>query len=126
MHHFSLFPHQIISFPYLGEVKIMRLPSKEAVGIRYTGWAALGRDPQEDTLEYTCPYCGERGVKAARRTPDQYHFMDGFLQDVQGEMAACHSCRHSLRIAPVVLLHDQDEKRRFEGMFSDDLVPSKN
>jgi hypothetical protein len=26
----------------------------------------------------------------------------------------------------VVLLHDQDEKRRFEGVFSDDLVPSKN
>jgi hypothetical protein len=52
--------------------------------------------------------------------------MDGFLQDLQGEMAACHSCRHSLRIAPVVLLHDQDEKRRFEGMFSEDLVPSRN
>src|ERR1700722_15118715 len=80
----------------------MRLPSKEAVGVRYTGWAALGRDPQEDTLEYTCPYCGEHGEKAARRTPDQYHFTDGFLQDLQGEMAACHSCRHSLRIAPVV------------------------
>jgi hypothetical protein len=105
---------------------IMRLPSKEAVGIRYTGWAALGRDPQEDTLEYTCPYCGAHGEKAARRTPDQYHFTDGFLQDLQGEMAACHSCRHSLRIAPVVLLHDQDEKRRFEGVFSDDLVASKN
>jgi hypothetical protein len=104
----------------------MRLPSKEAVGVRYTGWAALGRDPQEDTLEYTCPYCGEHGEKAARRTPDQYHFTDGFLQDLQGEMAACHSCRHSLRIAPVVLLHDQDEKRRFEGVFSDDLVVSKN
>jgi hypothetical protein len=106
---------------------IMRLPSsKEAVGIRYTGWAALGRDPQEDTLKYTCPYCGEHGEKAARRAPDQYHFTDGFLQDLQGEMAACRSCRHSLRIAPVVLLHDQDEKRRFEGVFSDDLVPSKN
>jgi hypothetical protein len=104
----------------------MRLPSKEAVGVRYTGWAALGRDPQEDTLEYACPYCGAHGVKAARRTPDQYHFTDGFLQDLQGEMAACHSCRHSLRIAPVVLLHDQDEKRRFEGVFSDDLVPSRN
>jgi hypothetical protein len=118
---------QIEFFGFEGEVKIMRLPSsKEAVGIRYTGWAALGRDPQEDTLEYTCPYCGERGAKAARRTPDQYHFTDGFLQDLQGEMAACRSCRHSLRIAPVVLLHDQDEKRRFEGVFSDDLIPSKN
>ncbi len=65
-------------------------------------------------------------MKAARRTPDQYHFTDGFLQDLQGEMAACRSCRHSLRIVPVVMLHDQDEKRRFEGMFSDFLVTSRN
>ena len=91
--------------------------SEEAVGVRYTGWAALGRDPQEDTLEYNCPYCGEHGMKAARRTRDQYHFTDGFLQDLQGEMAACHSCWHPLRIAPVVMVHDQDEKRRFEGSF---------
>jgi len=104
----------------------MSLHSKEAVGVRYTGWAALDRDPQEDVVEYHCPYCGEPGIKSARRTRDQYHFTDGFLQDLQGEMAACHSCRHSLRIAPVVLLHDQDEKRRFEGVFSDDLVASKN
>jgi hypothetical protein len=41
-------------------------------------------------------------------------------------MAACHSCRHSLRIAPVVMLHDQDEKRRFEAVFSDFLVVSRN
>jgi hypothetical protein len=126
MHQFLMFVHHIRSFHILARYMIMRLPSKEAVGIRYTGWAALGRDPQEDTLEYTCPYCGAHGEKAARRTPDQYHFTDGFLQDLQGEMAACHSCRHSLRIAPVVLLHDQDEKRRFEGVFSDDLVASKN
>jgi hypothetical protein len=65
-------------------------------------------------------------VKAARRTPDQYHFTDGFLQDLQGEMAACRACRHALRIAPVVLLHDQDEKRRFEGVFSNDLIPIGN
>src|SRR3979490_1428259 len=80
--------------------KVMSLHSKEAVGVRYTGWAALDRDPQEDFVEYNCPYCGERGMKSARRTRDQYHFTDGFLQDLQGEMAACHSCRHSLRIAP--------------------------
>jgi len=30
----------------------MSLPSKEAVGVRYTGWAALDRDPQEDLVEY--------------------------------------------------------------------------
>ena len=88
----------------------MSLHSKEAVGVRYTGWAALGRDPQEDTVEYNCPYCGERGMKTARRTHDQYHFTDGFLQDLQGEMAACRACRHSLRSAPVVMLHDHDER----------------
>ena len=129
MHRFLMFMHLICRFYILGSnvrYKVMRLPSKEAVGVRYTGWAALGRDPQEDTLEYTCPYCGAHGVKAARRTPDQYHFTDGFLQDLHGEMAACRSCRHSLRIAPVVLLHDQDEKRRFEGVFSDELIFSKN
>src|SRR5258706_15658396 len=101
----------------------MSLHSKEAVGVRYTGWAALDRDPQEDLLEYNCPYCGERGMKSARRTHDQYHFTDGFLQDLQGEMAACHSCRHSLRIAPVVMLHDRDEKRRLEAALSPFLPP---
>ena len=115
-----------MQFAYFGEVQNHASSFERGCWGPVYRWAALGRDPQEDTLEYTCPYCGERGVKAARRTPDQYHFTDGFLQDLQGEMAACHSCRHSLRIAPVVLLHDQDEKRRFEGVFSDDLVPSKN
>ena len=104
----------------------MSVTSKEAVGVRYTGWAALDRDPQEDLVEYNCPYCGKHGIKSARRTHDQYHFTDGFLQDLQGEMAACHSCRHSLRIVPVVMLHDQDEKRRFEAVFSDVLVASRN
>ncbi len=86
----------------------------------------LVRGEEEDLLEYNCPYCGERGMKSARRTHDQYHFTDGFLQDLQGEMAACHSCRHPLRIAPVVMLHDRDEKRRFEAVFSDFLVASRN
>jgi hypothetical protein len=129
VHHFADFPHlmDIIGlFWARREGIVMSLHSKEAVGVRYTGWAALDRDPQEDLVEYNCPYCGERGVKAARRTHDQYHFTDGFLQDLQGEMAACHTCRHSLRIAPVVMLHDQDEKRRFEAVFSDFLVASRN
>src|ERR1700687_3268240 len=104
----------------------MSLHSKEAVGVRYTGWAALDRDPQEDFVEYNCPSFREPRIKPPRPTHDQYHFTDGFYQELQGEMAACHSCRHSLRIAPVVMLHDQDEKRRFEGVFSDDLVASKN
>ncbi len=104
----------------------MRVQSKEAIGVRYTGWAALDRDPQEDVLEFTCPYCGQRGIKAARRTHAEYHFTDGFLQDLQGEMAVCRSCKHSLRVAPVVMLHDKDEKRRFEAVFSAVLVGPKN
>jgi hypothetical protein len=100
----------------------MSLLSKEAVGVRHTGWAALQRNPQEDMLEYNCPHCGKRGMKAARRTHDQYHFTDGFLQDLQGEMAACHGCQQSLRIAPVVMLHDHVEKRRFQAVFALDVA----
>ena len=29
--------------------------SAETVGVRYTGWAALHRDPLEDRVEYTLP-----------------------------------------------------------------------
>jgi hypothetical protein len=104
----------------------MSLHSKEVIGVRYTGRAALGRDPREDTVEYTCPHCGARGIKAARRAPTQYHFTDGFLQDLQGEMATCRMCRNSMRIVPVFMLYDQDEKRRFEAMLTDGLVPSAN
>jgi hypothetical protein len=104
----------------------MRLHSKEAVGFRYTGWAALDRDPQEDVLEYNCPYCGQHGAKPARRTHAEYHFTDGFLQDLQGEMAACRFCRRSLRIAPVVMVHDKVEKRRVRAVFSGVMGPSNN
>jgi len=65
-------------------------------------------------------------MKSARRTTISITLPMGFLQDLRGEMAACHSCRHSLRIAPVVMLHDRDEKRRFEAVFSDFLVASRN
>ena len=61
----------------------------EIVGVRRTGWAALDRDPQRDTVEYTCPHCGVRGQKNARRERAQYHFTDGFLQDLQGEATRC-------------------------------------
>jgi hypothetical protein len=93
----------------------------ETVGVRRTGWAALDRDPQQDTVEFICPHCGERDQKKARRERTQYHFTDGFLQDLQGEVTQCHSCRQSLRVVPVVMLHDQDETRRFEAVFSDEL-----
>jgi hypothetical protein len=98
----------------------------ETIGLRYTGWAALHRDPQEDRLEFTCPHCGSQGTKAARRPRASYHFTDGFVQDLQGESAICRNCKKSLRVVPVVLLHDQDEKRRFKAVFQPDLNVSSN
>jgi predicted RNA-binding Zn-ribbon protein involved in translation (DUF1610 family) len=104
----------------------MNRSSMETVGVRYTGWAALNRDPLEDRVEYTCPHCGTQGTKNARRPRSEYHFTDGFVQDLQGEMTSCRVCRHSLRLSPVVLLHDQDEKRRFHAVFSADIEISRN
>lgn len=83
-----------------------------------TGWAALNRDPQDDFVEYVCPHCGQRGTKNARRERTEYHFTDGFLQDLQGEVTTCRACRRSLRVVPVVLLHNKDEQRRFEAVFA--------
>lgn len=91
----------------------------ETIGVRRTGWAALDRDPQRDTVEFLCPHCGAQGQKNARRERAQYHFTDGFLQDLQGEVTQCHSCKQYVRVVPVVMLHDQDETRRFEAVFSD-------
>jgi hypothetical protein len=103
------------------EANPMERQYAEVVGVRRTGWAALDRDPQEDRVEYVCPHCGTRGQKNARRERAQYHFTDGFLQDVQGEVTNCRSCGQSLRVVPIVMLHDQDETRRFEAVFSDEL-----
>jgi hypothetical protein len=104
----------------------MNKTSLETVGVRFTGRAALDRDPQDDRLDFTCPQCGAVGTKAARRPHSAYHFTDGFVQDLQGEVATCRACKRSLRIVPVVMLHDQDEKRRFEAFFSTELVASTN
>jgi len=108
------------------EVAIMSNSSIETVGVRYTGWAALNRDPQQDTVEYTCPHCGTKGEKRARRPRSQYHFTDGFVQDVQGEMSVCRNCKQSLHVAPVVLVHDRDEKRRFHAVFLENPEISSN
>ena len=98
----------------------------ETVGVRRTGWAALDRDPQKDMVEFICPHCGARDKKNARRERALYHFTDGFLQDLQGEVAQCHACKQYLRVVPIVMLHDQDETRRFEAVFSDEhLVSSR-
>ena len=92
----------------------------EVVGVRRTGWAALDRDPQQDVVEFTCPHCGAKGQKKARRERIEYRFTDGFLQDLQGEGVQCHFCKHSLRVVPVVMLHDQDETKRFAAVFSEE------
>lgn len=104
----------------------MNRRSAETVGVRYTAWAALDRNPQEDRVEFTCPHCGQRGFKMARRSPGAYRFTDGFLQDLQGEMSMCRNCKRSLRIVPVVLVYDADEKRRFEAVFSTEMAASQN
>jgi hypothetical protein len=99
----------------------MSRTSTETVGVRFTGWAALNRDPLEDRVEYTCPHCGTHGTKAA-----EDHFTDGFVQDLQGEMSRCAGCKRSLRVSPVVLLHDKDEQRRFNAVFLAEAEISKN
>jgi len=104
----------------------MSRTSTETVGVRFTGWAALHRDPLEDTVEYTCPHCWTKGTKAARRPRSEYHFTDGFVQDLQGEMSRCGGCKRSLRVSPVVLVHDRDEQRRFTAVFQPDTNISKN
>jgi hypothetical protein len=103
---------------------IMNRNSLETIGVRYTAWAALNRDPLEDRVEFTCPQCGAKGTKAARRPRAAYHFTDGFVQDLEGEAATCRDCKLSLRVAPVVMLHDQDETRRFKAVF--ELEPVSN
>jgi predicted RNA-binding Zn-ribbon protein involved in translation (DUF1610 family) len=104
----------------------MSRSSSETVGVRLTGWAALHRDPLEDTVEYTCPHCGTKGAKSARRPLAEYHFTDGFVQDLQGEMSRCSSCKKSLRVSPIVLVHDRHEQQLFAAVFQADTNISKN
>jgi predicted RNA-binding Zn-ribbon protein involved in translation (DUF1610 family) len=104
----------------------MNRNTEQTVGVRYTGWAALNRDPQQDVVEFVCPRCGQRGTKPARRDRAEYRFTDGFLQDIQGELSTCRNCRRSLRIVPVVMVHDKGEKRRFEAVFATDMTPGRN
>jgi hypothetical protein len=87
---------------------------------------ALNRDPLDDCVEYTCPDCGEHGRKAARRPRSEYHFTDGFVQDLQGETTTCRNCKRSLHISPVVLLHNQGEQQRFNAVFMADHSVSRN
>jgi hypothetical protein len=98
----------------------------ETVGVRYTGWAALNRDPLEDQVEFTCPHCGAHSTKTARRPRSAYHFTDGFVQDVEGESGTCRNCKGSVRISPIVLVHDRQEQQRFHAVFEADLDVSKN
>jgi len=91
----------------------------EVVGVRRTGWAALERDPQKDMVEFQCPHCGTKAQKKARRERAEYRFTDGFLQDLQGEGVQCHYCKQSMKVVRVVMLHDQDEVKRFEAIFAE-------
>lgn len=102
----------------------MSRQSLETVGIRVTGWAALNRDPQSDLVEFKCPKCGAEGMRAAKHERTAYKFTDGFMQDLEGELATCRGCKQALRIVPVVMVHNQEEKRRFEAVFVDVLTPS--
>ena len=104
----------------------MNSGSLETIGVRYTGWAALARDPQEDLVEYRCPYCGHQDFKAARRDRAKYQFTDGFLQDVNGELATCRNCHTSLHVVPVVLVRNHDERRRFQAVFAVDVACDAN
>ena len=97
----------------------------EVLGTRRTGWAALDRDPQLDVIEFTCPHCGAPSQKKARRERTEYRFTDGFMQDLHGEGVQCHRCKQSLRIVPVVMLHDQEEVKRFEAMRAEEHVPAQ-
>jgi phage FluMu protein Com len=94
----------------------------EVVGVRRTGWAALDRDPQQDTVEFSCPHCGAQNQKKARRERSEYRFTDGFMQDLQGEGTQCPKCKQSLRVVPIVLLHDHAEMHRFEAMFLEQTI----
>jgi hypothetical protein len=116
-------PHQMLVDVDPKGVNPMQRRIIEVVGVRRTGWAALDRDPQQDKVEFLCPHCGTRDQKNARRERSLYHFTDGFLQDLQGEVTQCHSCKQSVRVVPVVLLHDQGETRRFEAIFADQQSP---
>ncbi len=99
----------------------MQRHSKETIGVRYTGWAALDRDPQEDQVEFVCPHCGPvRNEGGATRT--------GALS-FYGRVSAGHPRRGddlpqlpdvAAHIAPVVMLHDEGEKRRFQAVFAVD------
>jgi len=96
----------------------------ETVGVRRTGWAALDRDPQQDTVEFIC----RTAARGTRRMPGAsvrcIISRMVFCRILQGEVTQCHACKQSLRVVPIVMLHDQDETRRFEAVFSDEQLVS--
>jgi len=99
---------------------------KDAVGVRYTGWAHWTVIRRKISLNTLSRIAVKRGMKSARRTHDQYHFTDGFLQDLQGEMAAWPFLPASVAHRPRRdVAMTRDEKRRFEAVFSDFLVASR-
>jgi hypothetical protein len=43
---------------------------------------------------------------------------------LQGEGVQCHFCKRSLRVVPIVLLHDKEELKRFEAVFAEEPAAS--
>ena len=94
-----------------------RSRGEETIGVRYTGWAALDRNPRKNDVEFVCPHCHSTGAKSARHERSSYHFKDGFVQDIEGERTRCRTCRHTLRIVPVVMVHNRHEMERFRAVY---------
>ena len=95
----------------------------DTVGVRYTGWAALNRDPQEDLVE-SCVPTAERTEKT--RSPAALGLsLHGWLRAGSARrderLPQLQAVAH---LSPVGLLHDQGEQRRFNAVFLADLEVS--
>jgi len=61
-----------------------------------------------------------RDQKNARRERTLYHFHGWIFTGLAGRSDAVPRVQAILRVVPIVMLHDQDETRRFEAVFSDE------
>ncbi len=97
----------------------MSKQSEETVlefAIRHTrSWIATSKTMPWSSFARTAGSAAIGKATSGRNTTSQ----TDSLQDLQGEMASCRNCKTLLHIAPVVMLHDQDEKRRFEAVFAE-------
>ena len=96
----------------------------EVLGIRRTGWAVLGHPRAGGSTfikfgSFLILLGGGREEGAARAVGVSLYGMD-LMQYLQGKQLQCHYCRKSLRVSPVVLLHDQEEKLAIEAMVAEE------